>query len=55
MLGLEETFLGLPCASGHHEKHLNFLPHYANMKLGCLTIGKFTMIPALFSQWENLQ
>jgi len=68
MLCLEETFLGLPCATGHHEKHLNFLPPYANMKLACLTnLGNFTMIPALFhngkvcndpgsvSQWENLQ
>jgi hypothetical protein len=68
MLCLEQTFLGLPCATGHHKKHLNFLPPYANMKLVCLTnLGKFTMVPALFhngkvcndpgsvSQWENLQ
>jgi hypothetical protein len=55
MLCLEQTFLGLPCATGHHEKHLNFLPPYANMKLVCLTIGKICHGPGSVSQWENLQ
>jgi hypothetical protein len=37
---LEETFLGLPCGTGHHEKHFNFLPPQCKYEIGLFHNGK---------------
>jgi len=49
MLCLEETFLGLPCATDHHEKHFNLCKY----EIGLFDNGKICNDPSSVSQWEK--